>query len=187
MKRRFFGFLLVFIFVAFMSKAQLYLEKGEEYSPWERTFFGGNFGLSFGNIVTSVSVDPLIGYMITPSLSAGVQGSYTYIEWRRFNTRDNILGYRFFVRQNINTPILNNQFFIQGEFEQLNVEFPDFGPNNTIINRRDWVQGTFIGPGIFLPNRNRGGFHIMLLYNFQHDRVRSPYASEIVMRTGFIF
>ena len=36
----------------------------------ERLYFGGNFGLSFGNI-TSVIVSPLAGYHITPRLSAG--------------------------------------------------------------------------------------------------------------------
>ena len=37
----------------------------------DRIFVGGNLGLTFGTI-TNIEIAPLIGYMLTPSWSAGV-------------------------------------------------------------------------------------------------------------------
>jgi hypothetical protein len=175
----------------FVSMAQVPLVKGEQYEWKERIFFGGNFGLGFGNIVSSVALEPLVGVMLGPSTSVGVQGSYTYINWRRFNVDDHVFGYRGFLRQNIpfNFPALlgGGNFVIQGEVERMKVQFPVLDANNNVVQARGWVPGTLIGPGVFYPNQRRGGFHFLVLYNFSHDRIRSPYGSEVVLRVGFIF
>jgi hypothetical protein len=198
MAMRFSSFLfalsIVFVLLAgtsFRAMAQIPLVKGETYEWKEKVFFGGNFGLSFGNIVTSVSLEPLIGVMIGPTTSVGVQGSYTYINWSRFNADDHVLGYRAFLRQNIplEFPSLlgGGNFIIQGELERMRVQYPTIDANSNIIQTRGWVPGSLLGPGIFYPNQRRGGFHFLVLYNFSHDRIRSPYGSEVVLRVGLIF
>jgi hypothetical protein len=175
----------------FLSMAQIPLVKGEQYEWKERIFFGGNFGLGLGNIVSSVALEPLVGVMIGPTTSLGVQGSYTYINWRRFNVDDHVLGYRGFIRQNIpfDFPALlgGGNFILQGEVERMKVQYPAVDANNNIVQTRGWVPGTLLGPGVFYPNQRRGGFHFLVLYNFGHDRIRSPYGSEVVIRVGFIF
>lgn len=175
----------------FLSIAQVPLVKGQQYEWKERIFFGGNFGLGLGNIVSSVALEPLIGVMIGPTTSVGAQGSYTYINWRRFNLDDHVVGYRGFLRQNIplDFPALlgGGNFILQGELERMRVQYPAMDANNNIVTTRGWVPGTLLGPGVFYPNQRRGGFHLLVLYNFSHDRIRSPYGSEIVVRAGFIF
>jgi hypothetical protein len=185
-------FLSLFLFfLSNTSFAQLPLVKGEQYSIKERLFFGGNLGLGFGNIVSTISVDPLIGAMLTHNISVGIQGTYTYINWRRFNVDDQILGYRAFARRTFDFDMPNflggGQLLLQGEVERLRVQYPTLDANFNVVQTRGWIPGVLAGPGIFYPNRNRGGFHLIVLYNFQHDIIRSPYGSEFVFRTGFIF
>lgn len=147
-------------------------------SFWDRTYYGGNFSLQFGNF-TFVDISPLMGYMLTEKLSAGVGGTYQYYRYdiRGFKFSGNTYGGRVFSRYNI-TP----QFFAHGEVEQLNLEFvtADFQ------RVREWVPGVFIGGGYFAPFNKRGGFQIMALYNLAYDEIRSPYGSPIIFRVGFV-
>ena len=59
----------------------------ESNAQWEeppslrdRIFFGGNFGLSFGNL-TSIVISPIAGYRITPKLSSGLGIRYEYFKY----------------------------------------------------------------------------------------------------------
>jgi hypothetical protein len=173
--------LLVLIFSYTIGFSQVQFSKDDAIPTFERFYYGGNLSLGFGNI-TFVDVSPLVGYMITPSFSAGLGGTYQYLRYNNFNRSTDVYGARAFVRQN-----LFNNFFAHGEYESLSVDFQVIDPQLGFITQREWVPGVLVGPGLFSPFGRRGGMNITALYNLQYDRIRSPYGSPLVIRAGIIF
>lgn len=149
---------------------------------WDRVYFGGNFGLSFGT-VTYIDLSPALGYMITQDLSAGLGVTYRYFKRKAFpyNYETNIYGGRLFARHNI-----GRQFFAYTEYESLNLEFTE-EVDGGFRQVREWVPGFFVGGGVFLPLGQSAGINFMALYNLTFDRYRSPYAEPYVIRMGFSF
>lgn len=149
-------------------------------SFWERVYFGGNFGLQFGD-VTAIDLSPLAGYMFTNQFSAGLGVTYQYVKFNdRFSNNDfstDVYGGRVFGRYNF-----TQQFFGHTEFENLNLEV--FDPLEGDVDRQ-WVPGFFVGGGIFQPIGRSAGLSFTLLYNLLHDDNESPYASPFVIRAGF--
>ncbi|MEQ8417461.1 MAG: hypothetical protein RIB86_15055 [Imperialibacter sp.] len=167
----------ILFFISFSSFAQKEYDQ-ENSSFFDRVYLGGNFGAQFGS-VTFVDLSPLAGYMITPKLSAGLGVTYQYINFKYYNASYSNYGWRTFVRRNI-----GRQFFVHGEFENLNLQF--YNANDDVV--RQWVPGLFAGGGLFQPiGRSGGGFMISALYNLLYDDIRSPYNSPIVLRVGFTF
>lgn len=148
----------------------------------DRVYMGGGFGAWFSSDYSFVELSPAAGYMITPKLSAGVGITYRYIDRRYFYSNGDSFkhgsssyGGRLFARMNLFGPL-----FAYGEYESINIEFP-YG--NDFV--REWVPGVFLGGGFMQPMGRKGGVGIMILYNFQHDDLRSPYNSEWVYRFSF--
>ena len=149
---------------------------------WDRTYFGGNFSLQFGDL-TLINVSPLMGYMVTPRLSVGPGITYQYLKGdaydifgNKYSYDSDIFGLRAFARYNV-TPF----FFLHTEYESMKVDFPsETGPGLT----RDWVPGLFVGGGVFQPVGGRTGLGITLLLNLLHDDIKSPYNSELIIRAG---
>lgn len=146
----------------------------------KKLFFSGNFGLQFGD-VTNVEISPVAGYHITNRLSAGLGITYIYFRQKIGNfdkLETNVYGYRLFARQSI-----NQQLFIQAEYENLSLELLNPLDNTTF---RDWVPGTFIGGGFFQPVSENVGFTAVALYNVTYDDLRSPYNNPLVVRVGIM-
>ena len=72
-------FLLACLFTFCLAVYNLNAQDEEELRPIDRIFFGGNFGMQFGTI-TNIEVSPLVGYHITPRLSAGVGTRFEYFK-----------------------------------------------------------------------------------------------------------
>jgi hypothetical protein len=196
--KRLLTIIIVLFSVITIAKAQVYYEEATEeqqeeqvndnslsyLSFAERSYFGGNFGLSFGTN-TYVELNPLWGYMVNRNLSVGLGGTYIYssrelidITGQRFTVNSNLYGARTFLRYRI-----FNDIYFHGEYESINNEL--IAPDGTTT--RDWVNGAFVGGGIFQPVFGRGGASVFILYNLLHDDFRSPYASPWVIRVGFTF
>lgn len=147
---------------------------------WQRVYFGGNLSLQFGNY-TNIYVAPIMGYRITQQLSAGVGVTYQYQKFNNyfgFNGSYNTYGGSVFARRQF-----LQQFFVHTEYENLNTSF--FNPNFGEV-QREWVPAFFAGGGFFQGIGQNAGFNIMILYNFLHDSVKSPYNnnSPWVIRAG---
>ncbi|MBS0000969.1 MAG: hypothetical protein KFF73_18440 [Cyclobacteriaceae bacterium] len=174
------------VFVAMMSinlaMGQVIIEEGEKPSVFDRMYFGGGFGASFGDI-TSVYVSPVVGYMITRSLSAGVGITYQYYSDSRFDYQTNTYGGKLFARQNLS--LLKLPLFLYAEYETLNFEVYEPRPPDDYVLTRDWIPSLFFGGGFFQPFGRRGGFSITAMYNVIYDEARSPYNSPWVFRVGF--
>jgi hypothetical protein len=174
--------LLILMITFSICEAQVMIEEGEKPSVFDRMYFGGGFSLSFGTI-TSVYVSPIVGYMITRSLSAGVGITYQFYKDDRFDYQTNMYGGKLFIRQNLR--LLKLPLFLYGEYETLNFEYAEILPTNEIRYTRDWVPSLLLGGGFFQPFGRRGGFYIAAMYNVIYDDLRSPYNSPWVFRVGF--
>lgn len=142
-----------------------------------RWWVGGGLGLAFGD-VTFVSVEPVIGYSITPKLSVGGRLIFRYRSDDRFgqdiSTTD--YGAGLFVRYLVARP-----FFVQGEYEHLNYEFPHFDGSSD----REGYDSVFGGFGVAQPIGKNTSFFASILYNFLwSDDEFSPYAERWVFRAG---
>jgi hypothetical protein len=161
----------------------------------DRLFFGGNFGLSFGN-TTSIIVSPIAGYRITPRLAGGVGIRYEYFKsnYPGFVPYDtHIYGgsvfSRYMIIQNIGEAIgfggLGTGVFIQGEYELLNLESQYFDHSNTNPQGRFNLHSILVGGGIYQPIGQRSGFMITVLWNL-NESYNSIYSNPVI-RLGFTF
>lgn len=167
-----------------IAHGQVEIGEGEDPSILDRMYVGGGFSASFGTI-TSVYVSPVVGYMITRSLSSGVGITYMYYRNDFFDFETHTYGGRLFLRQNIR--LLRLPLFLYSEYENLNVETVEILPNDAYRLNREWVPSLFFGGGLFQPLGRRGGFYMIAMYNVIFDDLRSPYNSPWVFRVGFTF
>lgn len=71
--------LLLLIALPMASIAQREIEEDAPHNFKDRVYFGGGLGLGGGTGYFSVSINPIIGYMITPKFSAGTGINYQYL------------------------------------------------------------------------------------------------------------
>ncbi len=143
----------------------------------DRWWFGGGLGLAFGD-VTFISVEPVIGYSITPKLSAGGRLIFRYRKDERYgqDTSTNDYGAGVFLRYLVARP-----FFVQGEYEHLIYEIPQFDGSSD----RQGYDSLFGGFGVAQPIGTNTSFFASILYNFLwSDDEPSPYAERWIFRAG---
>lgn len=168
-------------------------EKGTETQPHSgfdksKLFFGGNFGLNFGEI-SLVNISPQVGYRFNPVLAAGAGLSYIYsgIKYRDFNGnrlyRDdyNVAGINIFGRV---YPI--EQVLLQLQPE-MNYTWGKRKSYSTAVagGRIDgkFVPSLLAGAGASLP-AGRGAFIAMIQYDLLQD-ARSPYGNRPFFNFGY--
>lgn len=145
-------------------------------SFFDRLYFGGGLGLSFGS-QTYVEIAPIVGYKVTERFSTGLGLKYIYSKYHDdyFNYSSNIYGggpfARFFVVEGL---------FLHAEYEWLNLEVPD-----PLSNRfyRDNISSVFLGGGYRQMIGSSSAFDILVLFNINESR-NSPYTNPI-FRIGF--
>jgi len=142
----------------------------------DKVFFGGSFGLQLGT-VTLVDVSPFVGYRITPRFNLGLGANYMYYSNSFYDYKTNVYGGSAFAQF---FPL--EMIYLHTELENLSTEYYDTQYNLT----REWVQGAFAGVGYMQRFGKRGGMYLHVLYNFNYTW-KSPYNSEWVIETGFIF
>ena len=183
-----FRLVLLIAFFVWPAKGGFSQEKSE--ITWhDRLFFGGNLGLQFGP-TTQIALTPLIGYRISPSLSAGVGLKYEYYSEdyidMKFNT--SIFGCSVFTSYTFFKNMVANGlgFTIQGEDEILSLERRYFNyavPADS--HSRIFINSILLGGGIKEHLGGRNSMYLLLLWNLTETK-HSPYSSPI-LRFGFIF
>lgn len=176
MKRPFVLLFIIFVFLLIpeISSAQNQSAEEQKVPFRERIYFGGNFGLQFGNRTTFIEISPLLGYWMTSDLVLGAGPVYRY--WRYndgiFNVEDNQFGTRLFSR----FYFLDN-FFAHAEYEWLNLtDYRIESEPRTNIN-------SFLAGGGYVQRVGRSAFFVMILYNFTESQL-TPYDNP-VFRAGF--
>ena len=147
----------------------------------DRITIGGDLGLSFGNQLTYIRVAPVLGYIVNPKLTIGAGPSFQYWEDRRFipSLKTTIYGGSTFGRY-----FILEQFFLQAEFEVLNLEEINFAPTSDFSSRdRVTIPVFFVGGGYSQRTSNGSGFFVSLMYDVIGD-LNSPYPNDLVFRVG---
>ncbi len=185
-----FSFLLIFCLSGFILVAQ---EQDQQEPPKkgfqkERLFFGGNFGLTFGDY-TLINVSPQIGYRFTDRLAAGMGINMQYVRIKQQYDTDSsskksigIAGFNVFGRA---YPI--RQFFVQLQPE-INYKFGReiiYGPRSKqrYIIDAEIIPSILAGGGMAFPT-GRGAFLVSIFYDvLQHED--SPYGKKPVYTFGY--
>lgn len=171
-----FAILLLFLGICSSAVAQEEQEKPKP-SFRDRIFFGGSFGLSFGD-VTFVELSPVAGYKISERFSAGGGIIYQYLKDKRADFSSNTYGGRAFGIAKIFDPV-----FAQVEYEYLNYEYLPLadGP------KRADFSSILAGGGVSQPLSGNIFLNMTALYNFTYGLSNAeykPYDSPWVIRVS---
>jgi len=140
--------------------------KPKQKTTKDKVYFGGNIGLTLGNY-TMIAIRPMVGYKLTPKLSAGATLSYEYITDKRYETTYETSNYggSIFARYR-----LLPQLYGHIEYAAMNYElFNPFGESE-----REWVPFLLAGGGY---SQNLGGrtwLNVQVLFDVLQDE-KSPY------------
>jgi hypothetical protein len=162
------------------------VEKRKGLDP-QRLFFGGNFGLTFGNF-TFINVSPQVGYQVSPIFSAGTGVNFIYQSDKYYSgSREvkNTLGYaglNIFGRVNpYKFIILNAQPELNYVWGTTRVE----GLGDSKIDPK-FVPSFLVGVGAAIPMGGRGRMIAMLQYDLIQDNL-SPYGRNAFFTFGVNF
>ena len=164
-------------------------QHAEQYT---KLFVYSGFGLGYGSNyysdggVFNFSLSPSIGYRINDRIAVGPGISYAFANYSfgkgipSINT--NSIGVKVFTQIRV-----IDQFFIHGEYEVTNAQFPALDPQGYLtggVTSRQ-VQTPLAGVGYRSQISNRAAADIVLLYNFQ-DNYNSIYRNPVI-RFNFLF
>jgi hypothetical protein len=166
--------------------AEEVVEKKKGLDP-QRLFFGGNFGLTFGNF-TFINISPQVGYRVSPIFSAGTGLNFIYQSDKYYSgSREvkNTLGYaglNIFGRVNpYKFIILNAQPELNYVWGTTRVE----GLDDSKIDSK-FVPSFLVGVGAAIPMGGRGRMIAMLQYDLIQDNW-SPYGRNAFFTFGVNF
>lgn len=171
--------LLLLLVIPVSLKAQREFEKGDKPPIRERIYFGINPGFAISSSITQISLSPQIGYMIKPRWSAGVGMNYLYLKYRNIDESDRILGASVFTNWRF-----YRQFLLYGEYERT-----QWQPRDIFLNQQPeiFVNALYLGGGIYSAFSDKGGFMLLILYDFLYEEFRSVNADPLVIRGGIVF
>ncbi len=177
-------FLITFISISLLGQDTATMVKPDHKNKNQsvnRVYYGGNFGLSMGSY-TMIGAYPLVGFKVTPKLSAGVKLAYEYIQDKRFTTNYNTSNYgaSLFARYRVLKPL-----YVHLEYAGMNYElYNDLGES-----KREWVPFLLAGAGYSQQVGSRTWVFAQILFDvLQSDK--SPYGNwepfySIGVGTGF--
>lgn len=180
MKKYAFISAVLLILITLLSSEYSYAQDDDEdiinLQP-KHFFTGGNLGLQFGT-QTVIDVSPVIGYMLTKRLAAGIGFTYKYY---RENYYGNILSTSIYGGSLFSRLYLFKHVFLHGEYEALNLE-SDLFSTTIQPDERFWVGSVLAGGGYTQTIGEFSSMYLMILYNF-NETFNSPYTNP-VFRVG---
>lgn len=166
-------------------------EEGEKKKGFqkEKLFFGGNFGLSFGDY-TIINISPQVGYRFNNYLAAGmgINAQYVSSKERTFSgdpyrkISQGVAGLNVFGRV---YPLRNIMLQIQPEGNYIFGKQVFYNPREEYKIDAEIVPSLLAGGGLVLPS-GKSAFIISVFYDLlQHDR--SPYGDKPFISFGYNF
>lgn len=164
-------------------------EEAEEKKGFDksRLFYGGNFGLSFGDY-TIVNVSPQLGYRFNNffAAGAGVNFQYSSIKYRDFygntsyKTSYGVTGLNAFGRvypiQYILLQVQPEMNYVWGKYKYYDGQ-PDRKLNGEL------VPSLLLGGGAAIPS-GRGSFIAMVQFDVLNN-IKSPYGNRPIYNFGY--
>lgn len=149
--------LLLFLIPVSIALAVDNIEKTDSeiksiYNPFKpepqqnRWYYGGNVGFNFWNNYFYLSVQPLVGYKVTPKFSVGGKLGYSYINYSNIDPSfsSHNFGGSIFTRYRIIPQIYLHGEFVYASFDRRTTIFP---VNNEWPSERVWVPFLLLGGG----------------------------------------
>lgn len=136
----------------------------------KRLYFGGGVGATFGTY-SSIRINPLIGYKITPKLSVGVQFQYEHLRNKYYSTTftsDNYGG-SLFARFR-----LIKALYLHAEYAMISFENYYYDDIDQYYSKRELVPFLFLGAGYSQKLIGNSWMNFQILFDvLQNDK--SPY------------
>jgi hypothetical protein len=188
-------FLIALSLSTFISYSQYDIEKAKKeqaekegesgsdlFAVKERTYVGGDLGLSFSSFGSYIQIAPMVGYDITDRFSGGITTMYQLIRQRNFN--GDVYNFHSFGA---------GAFLRYRPFDQIitHVEFDMFNTNDFVnnINDRVNVPALFAGVGYANMMGDKAYYQIMLMYDFIDDpnMPLTPIIGPLYLRFGMVW
>lgn len=155
----------------------------------EKLFFGGNFGLSFGDY-TIINISPQAGYRFNNYLAAGmgINAQYVSSKERYFNgdayrkISQGVAGLNVFGRV---YPLRNVMLQIQPEGNYVFGKQVFYNPRQEYKIDAEIVPSLLAGGGLVLPS-GKSAFIIAVFYDVLQNE-RSPYGDKPFISFGYNF
>ena len=183
--------LLTFSAFVFFARAQDEEEPKQGFDK-SRLFFGGNFGLSFGNY-TLVNISPQVGYRFSQMFAAGAGLNFIYSSYK-YNYNDPLYDYKDeygVAGLNIFGRIYPIEYILLQVQPEMNYtwvkrKFYDGTPSLKLDPK--FVPSLLLGGGTAIPlgGRGRAVMTVMLQYDVIQNE-RSPYGKRPFVNVGFNF
>ncbi len=183
-------FLLTFIFIKISAFAQEFITETEATGEklrtqfWDRTYFGGEFGLMFGSY-TFVNISPEMGYMFTKNFSAGGGTIYQYYQNNTsyYQLSTSIYGGKAFAKY-----FVWRDLFLTSILEVVSLEtrYYDYANRYPDTQNRFWFATPMVGIGYMQRFNGKSGIGVSILFNLNND-INSPYYGQAspMIRIGF--
>jgi hypothetical protein len=109
-------------------------------SSQNKVYYGGTLGFNFFGDIFRIRIAPMVGYKITPQLSAGIKIGYEYMKDKRYSVEieSHNYGGSVFTRYRV-IP----QIYFHGEFVYVSYEYQTQG----LSSQREWVPMLLLGAG----------------------------------------
>lgn len=186
------SFSCTLFFGLFFTLGSFFQLSAQESQPYmsskfaDRVFFGGNFGLQFGDL-TLIDVSPMVGYRFTEKIAAGVSISYKYYDYKVYNPFSN--SYSDMKSNIYGTSLFGRYYFVENLFAHAEYEYLIYSYDGYRLNTvgggytksKETVDfpGLFLGGGYRQPIGGRTSFTITILYNVMESQY-SPYSNPII-------
>ena len=139
-------------------------------SKW---YYGGTVGFNFWGDYFYLSVNPLVGYKLSPTFSVGGKFIYAYINDQRYEGLEltsNNYGASIFSRIR---PV--KQIYLHAEFAYISYEdYTIFVNPYRAESERNWVPFLFLGGGLIQQIGSNASVYVEVLFDVIQDE-NSPY------------
>ena len=188
MKKTFIFYFLISMCLPYIAVSQEEAEKTGGFDK-SKLFFGGNFGLSFGEY-TLINISPQVGYRFNRTFAAGTGINFQYVSSKtRFTNSTNDYKENFGVGGlNIFGRIYPIEYILLQMQPEINYTWGKRKYYNGFPDER--LEGKLVpsllgGAGAAIP-MGRGAFLVMVQYDILQNG-RSPYGERVFYNFGYNF
>jgi hypothetical protein len=138
-------------------------------STASKVYYGGTIGFSFGDYFR-ISLEPYVGYKVSPKASVGGKIRYEYIEDNSYSEKltANNYGGSVFTRYR-----LHPRVYAHGEFAYMSYKYKI----SDLESEREWVPFLLLGGGLVQRAGARTALYVEVLWDVLQDD-NSPYDSS---------
>lgn len=193
MKKYFFLLLLI----SGIGMQQVFAQEEDKDAPApapgfdkSKLFFGGNFGLGFGNRNTYVNVSPQVGYRFNQYVAAGVGVNFNYRGYKLDYGGGAVYRERYgYGGMNIFGRVYPIPFLLIQAQPELNYSWGSFKNPGESTQKYPgvFVPSLLIGAGGAIPTGGGNGALILMLQYDVLQEGRSPYGKNIFFTMGYNF